>query len=81
MMTLPNKAQFLAIMCDTNRLALGGFATALMQAYLKADTGNRAIIEQGFRDLIEREFDIWYKPFDVSLIYAFYGTPENDLTN
>ena len=64
MMTLPNKAQFLAIMCDTNRLALGGFATALMQAYLKADTGNRAIIEQGFRDLIEREFDMWYKRFD-----------------
>ncbi len=64
MMTLTNKAQWLATMSESNKVALGGFATALLHAYTKADTGNRAIIEQGFRDLIEREFDMWYKRFD-----------------
>ncbi len=60
-MTLTNKAQWLAIQSDADKVALGGFFTALLHAYTKADTGNRARIEQGFRDLIEREFDMWYK--------------------
>ena len=63
-MTLTNKAQWLATMSDSNRLALGGFTTALLHAYTKADTGNRAIIEQGFKDLIEREFKMWYSRID-----------------
>lgn len=60
MMTLTNKAQWLATMSDSNKVALGGFFTALLHAYTKADGGNRWRIEQGFKDLIEREFEMWY---------------------
>jgi hypothetical protein len=61
MMTLTNKAQWLATQSDADKIALGGFFTALLRAYAKADTGNRARIEQAFRDTIEHEFGVWYK--------------------
>ena len=37
----------------------GGFATALAEAYLRADADNKAKIESVFLDLFERAFAKW----------------------
>lgn len=61
MMTLTNKTQWLATMVEADKVALGGFFTALLKAYTKADNGNRWKIEQSWKDTIEAEFNVWYK--------------------
>lgn len=59
-MTLTNKTQWLATLCESNELALGGFLTSLLRAYGRADSTNRARIEKAWQYDIEREFDMWY---------------------
>jgi hypothetical protein len=61
MFGLSDKAQWLAVMSDAQKVAFGGFFTALLHAYTKADSGNRRRIERAFVNDIEHEFDTWYK--------------------
>ena len=60
-MTLANKFQFLAHAMRNDELSLGSFGDSILGSYLLADSGNRARLEMAFKDLIEREFDVWHK--------------------
>ena len=61
MMTLTNKAQWLATLVISGRLDLGSFNSSIMGSYAIADSSNRARIEQAFKDMIEKEFSTWHK--------------------
>ena len=60
-MTLTNKFQFLAHSMLDGKLSLGSFGDSILGSYLIADNGNRARLELAFKDMIEREFDMWHK--------------------
>ena len=64
MVSLIHKAQWLAVMSDARKVAFGGFFTALLYAYIKADSSNKRKIERAFANDIEHEFNTWYKRVD-----------------